>query len=139
MILNQIFTVIAFIILFIVTYFYLHPLRMHKKLKYSTLVLKFSYLSYQVIGMWLAYMFMFFRNKTMFTNMDTVSSNVVYLILALLIIGYIIPTVGILIRRRVKNRESYNVLLSTINIGYIVLFVLLLFATNWGVKIALVE
>jgi hypothetical protein len=139
MILNQIFSIIAFCIIFIVAIVYLRPLRMHKKLKYSTLTLKVSYLVYLLFAMYVAYMFMFYRNKTLFTNMDTVTSSVVYLILGLLIIGYIIPNVGILIRRRVKNRESYNILLSFVNIGYIAFYLLLLYVTNWGVKITFIE
>ena len=132
--LNQIFLIIIFLILYVVVYIYLKPFKYHTKYKNSTLLLKLSYLGYLLIAMILLCYNLFFTNKSLYNTDGSITGSYVYIVILLMLVGYIVPNIGILIRRKIKNRENYNNIFSMINISVAAFFLLILFMSEWALK-----
>ena len=135
MILTRIFTIIFFAVIIAIVYFYLKPFRLHNTYKYSTVSLKLSFLLYLVIAMITAFMFMFYRNVTMFNYDFSITSGFMYLVLMIMIVGLIFPTLGILFRRKIKSRQQYNIFLTGLNAGFIIFMLVLLLASSWNAMV----
>lgn len=139
MILNQLFTIMASLLILIIAFVYLKPFRFHKTLKFSTLVFKISYLVYLIALFVLFYMSMFYRNKSLLNTDYLPACGYCYFIIVLIVVGMIIPTLGVAIRRKIKRRERYNYFLIFINFLYIFFFMMMILFSNWGGKIVYVE
>ena len=106
-------------LVFIMAVIFLRPSRVHRRRKISTSVLKISYLIYLAVYMVFIYMVSFTEK-----NLQDYFHEKNYVLAAL---AGLIPTMGMLLRRRVKNgRSLYNYLLSGLH-AVVVLFLLRFF------------
>ncbi len=105
----------AFLFIYLVAVILLKPTRFHVKRKYSTMSLKISYLLYLAIFLIFSYLFMFFNNIGIryFEDPDNPKTLAHFIILLL---AFLIPNIGILIRRKIKKRTGYNVIMSFVNL-----------------------
>ncbi len=119
--------------LFIVTFFFvfsmavvaIKPLKINKLRKWSTLFLKFSYLFY-------FFFFLGFIWCTLFFIDNQPGEGEHIFNIGLLIISFVIPNVGIIIRRKIKEfRIKYNYILTVANLLISAYIIYLLIDTNW--------
>jgi hypothetical protein len=123
--------ILAFGFFFLLAVLLLKPLRFHQKRKISTAMLKFSYLGYLFIFLVYIYLFLFFQDapQDMEDAEPEKKFNFFYL---LLLFCFIIPNVGMLIRRRFKKwRTNYNYLFSMANLFIAAYLVLMIYITDW--------
>lgn len=104
----------AFLFLYLVAIIILKPMRYHVKRKYSTMALKFSYLIYLAIFLIFTYLFIFFNDIG--SAMEDPNNSKAMFQFSLLLLSFLIPNTGILIRRRIKWRKQFNIIMSFINI-----------------------
>jgi hypothetical protein len=106
----------AFLLIFILTFVFIKPFRIHRKRMASTLVLKISYLSYMIFLLAFFY-FLIFVDKDL---QDVITDFHFILIISCLFI----PNIGVLMRRKTKKvRTTYNYLVSVFNLVVIVYLV----------------
>ena len=109
----------AFFFIFFVAIVMLKPMSFHNQRKISTALLKFSYLSYLAIFLIFAYFFMFYGGNNFFNvSHSEESNNSVHF--SLMVMAFFVPNLGIMIRRKVKMRSTFNSTMATINIGFMV-------------------
>ncbi len=118
---------IVFIFLYILAYIYLKPFLVNRKRKYSTIILKVSYLIYLAVLFLFVFLFLIFGADSIEYKM---SDTMFFGILAFLFL----PNIGILLRRKIidiKRRILYNHWFTIINIlaGYYLLHKLI--ENNW--------
>ena len=109
----------AFFFIFFVAVVMLKPMSFHAKRRFSTAMLKFSYLSYLAILLIFVYVFMFYGGDTFF-NITHPENSINTTHFSMMMVSFFIPNLGIFIRRRVKMRSAYNSTMSTLNIGFMV-------------------
>lgn len=113
----QIFFLIGYCILFIVTVIILKPFRYHKRRLKSTVFLKFSYLLYMASFLVFTYLLLFGEKESDISDQPYESLFNIHFLFFLT--STIIPNVGIMIRRKIKNnRVEYNILVGIINLLY---------------------
>lgn len=124
----------TFAFFYILAIVVLKPFRLHQKRKISTLLLKLSYLFYLLIFLTYIYLFLFYQEPPM-NDMLPASSPVKgvfryeYL---LLLLTFLIPNFGMLLRRKVHEwRTQYNVLITFANLLAAAYLVLLILITDW--------
>ncbi len=127
----QIFFLIGYIILFIVSVIILKPFRLHRKRKKSTIALKASYLLYLAL-------FLVFTYLLLFGNKELAEDEIPYETLfnihfLFFLSATVIPNIGIMIRKKIKkNRIEYNVIFSIINLTYTFYLMFLCFSRQWA-------
>jgi hypothetical protein len=109
----------AFFFIFFVAIVMLKPMSFHSKRKISTALLKFSYLSYLAIFLIFAYFFMFYGGNNFF-NMSHAENSENTMHFSMMIMAFFVPNLGIMIRKRIKMRSTFNSTMSTLNIGFMV-------------------
>lgn len=121
-----------FVIVFITASSSLKPFKAHKRRRYSTMVLKLTYLLY--LSLYLVFIFLLlFKSETKLQS-EEISEKWIKFYLALFLIITLLPNIGILIRRKIKKiRVNYNIAFSAINVISIILIILLLTNKTWGV------
>lgn len=99
----------AFLLIFIMTFVFIKPFRINRKRMVSTIVLKTGYLVYMLILLSFFY-FLIFVDKDL---QDLITDTHFILILLCLFI----PNIGILIRRKIRERRThYNYLVTFVNL-----------------------
>lgn len=127
----QIFFLIGYCILFIVTVIILKPFRYHKRRQKSTIFLKFSYLLYMASFLVFTYLLLFGKKQTNVSEQPYESLFNVHFLFFLT--STIIPNVGIMIRRKIKsNRVEYNILVAIINLLYFIYLIYLCISHKWA-------
>jgi len=111
----EILFIIAFLILYFVVIIILKPLQYHQKRKNSTATLKITFLIYLFILLIFIYRFIFHHGRSKFNLQDPDDPRAM-LHFGLVLVSFFIPNLGIIIRRRIKERTIYNIAMSTINI-----------------------
>ncbi len=134
-IIGQILFIVSIIIIVIITYRLLKPFRYHRNRKWSTMMLKFSFLIYIAVFMVFVFWYIFVSKTLTFSafNENTVSHlmNVfsksssslvfqqenrwVYYILIIIDILLALPVLAILIRRKIKKRIWFNIIFTIVN------------------------
>ena len=109
----------AFFFIFFVAIVMLKPMSFHAQRKISTALLKFSYLSYLAIFLIFAYFFMFNGGNTFFNVPFTDNSNN-SIHFSMMVMAFFVPNLGIMIRRKVKKRSTFNSTMATLNIGFMI-------------------
>lgn len=135
-IIGQILFIISIIIVLVIIYKLLKPFRYHRNRKWSTMMLKFSFLVYIAVFMVFVFWYIFVSKTLTFSafNENTVthlmrglsqsqSSKVfqqenswVYMLLIMIDIFLVLPVLAILIRRKIKKRIWFNTLFSIVNL-----------------------
>jgi len=110
----------AFLLLYLVAIIILKPMRFHVKRKYSTISLKFTYLIYLAIFLIFTYLFMFYNGGNASIYLEGRDNPKAILHFSLLLLSFMIPNTGILIRRKIKWRKEFNIIMSFVNLifGY---------------------
>jgi len=110
----------AFLLLYLIAIIILKPMRFHVKWKYSTIALKFSYLIYLAIFLIFTYLFMFYNGGSASIYLEDPEDPRAMLHFSILLLAFIIPNTGILIRRKIRWRKEFNIIMSIINLifGY---------------------
>ena len=127
----QLFFLVGYIILYVVSIIILRPFRLHRKRKKSTISLKASYLLYLAA-------FLFFTYLLLFGNKEQVEDIVAYETLfnihfLLFLTATLIPNIGIMVRKKVKkNRIEYNVMFTLINCLYFLYLFFLCISKKWA-------
>ena len=109
----------AFFFIFFVAIVMLKPMSFHAQRRFSTAMLKFSYLSYLAIFLIFAYFFMFYGGNNFF-NIPHSSDTNNTMHFSMMIMAFFVPNLGIMIRRKVKMRSTFNSTMSTLNIGFMI-------------------
>lgn len=100
--------------IFILAIIFLRPSRVHRRRKVSTSVLKVSYLMYLAVYLFFIYVVSFTEK-----NLQDYFNEKNYI---LAVMAGLIPTIGILLRRRFKKgRAVYNYLMSVLNVLIVLL------------------
>jgi drug/metabolite transporter (DMT)-like permease len=114
----KIIFIIAFLFIYIIAILLLKPMRYHVKRKYSTTTLKFSYLIYLAVFLTFTYLFLFFYKDPMFSYFESTENPSSTIHFIILLLGFFVPNIGILIRRKFKQRTVYNVIFSLVNVVF---------------------
>ncbi|MFO7940430.1 MAG: hypothetical protein R6U66_11860 [Bacteroidales bacterium] len=114
----QLLVIGAFAFIFLIVWFRLKPFVLHRRRKYTTLALKLSYLTYLLFYLIMLHAYLF---TSLFETTHQVTDGH---ILALLVAGQI-PSLAVLLRRRIKHHKwQYYILFSIVNIAATLYFVL---------------
>jgi hypothetical protein len=127
----QVFFLIGYLLIFVVTTIILRPFRVHHRRMKSTIALKVSYLLYQASFLVFTYLLLF-GNKELAENekpYDTLF-NIHFL---LFLTATLFPNLGIMIRKGFKkNRIEYNVTFMILNMVYFVYLLYLCLSRKWA-------
>jgi hypothetical protein len=104
----------SFLLLYLIAIIILKPARYHVKRKYSTMALKFSYLIYLAFFLIFTYLFMFYQGGTPYLENPDDPRAIFHF--SILLLAFIIPNTGILIRRKIKWRTEFNIIMSCVNL-----------------------
>jgi len=104
-----------FLFIFFLATILLKPLNLHTKRVYSTASLKITYLLYLASFLTFTYLFLFYNGSALFYLEDPDDPRAM-LHFSLLLIAFFIPNTGILIRRKIKKRTIFNVVMTFINL-----------------------
>ena len=127
----QVFFLIGYVLIFVVTIIILRPFRIHRRRMKSTIVLKISYLLYQISFLVFTYLLLF-GNKELAEDEQPYDTlfNIHFM---LFLTATILPNLGIMIRKRIKrNRIEYNITVTLINILYFIYLLYLCFSRKWA-------
>ena len=127
----QVFFLIGYVLIFVVTIIILRPFRIHRRRMKSTITLKFSYLLYQISFIVFTYLLLF-GNKELAEDEQPYDTlfNIHFM---LFLTATIIPNLGIMIRKKIKrNRIEYNITVTLINILYFSYLLFLCFSRKWA-------
>jgi hypothetical protein len=127
----QVFFLIGYMLIFVVTIIILRPFRIHHRRMKSTIALKVSYLLYQASFLVFTYLLLF-GNKELAENekpYDTLF-NVHFM---LFLTATLFPNLGIMIRKGFKrNRIEYNMIFTLVNMVYFVYLLYLCLSRKWA-------
>ena len=116
---------LVFLLTYILAYHYVKPFRINRKRKYSTLVLKLSYLIYLLFLLTFMYLFLLVgADQIEYRITDSMFFGVLTLLF--------LPNIGILMRRKVaKIRVVYNYIFMGINLAATYYLILKLSENQW--------
>ena len=127
----QTFFLIGYAVLFVVTILILRPFRFHKRRLKSTVILKMSYLLYLVSFLAFTYLLLFGRKEVAESEQPYETLFNIHFLFFLT--STLIPNIGIMIRRRIKkNRVEYNLLVTVINLLYLIYLTYLCISHKWA-------
>jgi len=127
----QVFFLIGYLLIFVVTVIILRPFRVHHRRMKSTIVLKVSYLLYQASFLVFTYLLLFGNKKLAEDEQpyDTLF-NIHFL---LFLTATLFPNLGIMIRKGFKkNRIEYNIIFAVINMLYFTYLLYLSISRKWA-------
>jgi hypothetical protein len=127
----QIFFLLGYIVLFIITIIILKPFKLHKRRPKSTISLKFSYLLY--LASFLVFTYLLLFGKKEFTEIDQPYETLFNIHFIFFLTSTLIPNLGIMIRRRIKKKRiDFNVLMTVINLLYFIYLTYLCVSDKWA-------
>lgn len=127
----QIFFLLGYIILFIITIIILKPFKLHKRRPKSTISIKLSYLLY--LASFLVFTFLLLFGKKEFTESDQPYETLFNIHFIFFLTSTLIPNLGIMIRRRIKKKRiEFNVLMTVINLLYFTYLTYLCVSDKWA-------
>lgn len=127
----QVFFLIGYVVLFVVTILILKPFRYHKRRRGTTILLKVSYLLYLLSFLVFSYLLLFGKKDLDSADKYDTLFNIHFLFF---LSSTLIPNVGIMIRRKIKhNRIEYNILVTIISLLYFVYLTYLSISQKWAI------
>jgi len=124
----------TFAFFYVLAIIVLKPFRLHQKRKISTLLLKLSYLVYLFIFLAYIYLFLFYQEPPV-DDMSPASvpvKGVFRYEYLLLLLTFLIPNFGMILRRKVHGwRTQYNIFITIANLLALSYLVLLIMITDW--------
>ena len=124
----------TFAFFYVLAIIVLKPFRLHQKRKISTLLLKLSYLVYLFIFLAYIYLFLFYQEPPV-DDMSPASvpvKGVFRYEYLLLLLTFLIPNFGMILRRKVLGwRTQYNIFITIANLLASSYLVLLIMITDW--------
>jgi hypothetical protein len=109
----------------------LKPFRLHKRRPYSTAALKVSYLIYLATFLAYIYMLLFFYDLQPGVEKGIINFKLSLEYVAFLF-SFVVPNVGMLVRRKIKTwRVNYNLIFTVINILILLYLMVRLFTIDW--------
>ena len=127
----QVFFLIGYILLFIISIIILQPFRLHRKRKKSTITLKITYLLYLLAFLIFTYLLLF-GNKELRED-DVPYDSLFNIHFLLFLTATIVPNIGIMIRKNIKKKRiEYNLIFSVINTLYFIYLLYLCFSREWA-------
>lgn len=113
----QVFFLLGYLLLFVVSIIILKPFRVHRKRPLSTISLKVSYLMFLLVFLMFTYLLLFGQKQL--DEGDIPYDTLFNIHFLFFLSSTIIPNIGIMLRRSIsKKRITYNVLFTTVNIIY---------------------
>ncbi len=116
---------LLFLFIYIMAVYLLKPLKLNKKRKNSTLVLKVSYLFYLIVLLVLLYFLLFFFDSP--TQNAKPHINNYYFLISILV-----PNVAIFIRRQVRQRVLYNYFFAVFDFLIAIYLARQIFTIHWS-------
>lgn len=113
----QLFFMMGYLILLVISIIILRPFRVHKKRPVSTISLKFSYLVFLLLFLSFTYLLLFGEKELNEEQIpyDTLFNRHFLFFLS----STIIPNVGIMLRKQIKRkRVIYNIAFTLVNLIY---------------------
>ncbi len=127
----QVFFLIGYILLFVISIIILQPFRLHRKRKKSTITIKISYLLYLLSFLIFTYLLLF-GNKELRED-DVPYDSLFNIHFLLFLTATIIPNIGIMIRKNIKKKRiEFNIIFSLINTLYFIYLLYLCFSREWA-------
>lgn len=127
----QVFFLIGYVLLFIISIIILQPFRLHRKRKKSTIAIKISYLLYLLVFLCFTYLLLF-GNKELRED-DVPYDSLFNIHFLLFLTATIVPNIGIMIRKNInKKRIEYNLIFSIINCLYFIYLLYLCVSREWA-------
>jgi hypothetical protein len=127
----EIFFLIGYFLLFVVTILILRPFRYHRRRLKSTILLKMSYLLYLLSFLIFTYLLLFGHREVSESEQRYDSLFNIHFLLFLT--STIVPNLGIMIRRKIsKNRVDFNILVSIVNLIYFFYLIYLCVTHKWA-------
>lgn len=113
----QVFFLLGYLLLFVVSIIILKPFRIHRKRPVSTISLKVSYLLFLLIFLLFTYLLLFGQKQL--SEEDIPYDTLFNIHFLFFLSSTIIPNVGIMVRRSMKkNRVIYNLIFTGVNLIY---------------------
>jgi hypothetical protein len=121
----------CFLFLFVVSIIILRPFRIHRRRPISTIAFKLSYLVYLFVFLLLAYLVLFYsRARAEIEEPSKRNPFTIYYVMV--IIAFLVPNLGIMIRRKVnKLRVQYNVIFTGVNLLVILVLSFIIYTIPW--------
>jgi uncharacterized membrane protein YhaH (DUF805 family) len=127
----QVFFLIGYVVLFVVTFIILRPFRHNKRRQKSTIFLKMSYMLY--LASFLAFTYLLLFGKKEIANTELPYETLFNIHFLFFLSSTLIPNIGIMIRRKIKkNRVDYNILVAIINLLYFFYLTYLCVSHKWA-------
>jgi drug/metabolite transporter (DMT)-like permease len=127
----QIFFLLGYLVLYVVSFILLKPFRVHRHRPKSTIAIKLSYLLFLAVFLVFTYLLLFGKKELSEDDMpyDTLF-NIHFL---LFLSSIIVPNVGIMLRRTIKRkRVGFNVIFISVNLIYTTYLLYLIFSKTWA-------
>jgi succinate-acetate transporter protein len=127
----HVFFVFGYLLLYVVSIIILKPFRVHRKRPISTILIKLTYLIFLIVFLVFTYLLLFGAKKY---NDDIMPYDTLFNIHFLLFLSStIVPNVGIMLRRKIKDkRVEYNLLFTGINCIYIAYLIFAISTGKWA-------
>ncbi len=124
---SQVFFLIGYILLFLISIIILRPLRLHRKRKKSTIALKISYILY--LGVFLCFTYLLIFGDKVIHEDEILYYSIFNIHFLLFLSAAIAPTIGIVIRKKIKKKRiEYNIMFTLINTFYFIYLLYLCFS-----------
>jgi uncharacterized membrane protein YhaH (DUF805 family) len=118
--------ILSFLIFFMLSIYFIQPLRVHRKRKVSTISLKVSYLLYQFMFLVFLY-FLIFSEKPTQSNFISYTQTYLNPYFILFLLAAIVPNITIMIRRKIKHkRTEYNTTVTLTNVLFFLYLLVLI-------------
>jgi hypothetical protein len=127
----QLFFMIGYLILLVISIIILRPFRVHKKRPVSTISLKVSYLVFLLLFLSFTYLLLFGEKELDEEQIpyDTLFNRHFLFFLS----STIIPNVGIMLRKQIKRkRVFYNIAFTIVNLIYAAYLLWAIFTGKWA-------
>lgn len=146
----------AFLLIYIIAIIILKPFRIHRKRPISTILIKVSYLIYLLCFLVIAYLFMFNSNNNTGNTSgperdnqiekfeekkpgeseegkNSIDDRILTAANVFIVLAFFVPNIGIMIRRRIGTwRETYNYIVTALNILIIIGLIWFIFDIPWN-------
>lgn len=127
----QVFFIIGYLVLYVISIIILKPFRIHKRRPISTISLKVSFLIFLVLFLVFTYLLLF--GEKQLTEEDIPFDTLFNIHFLLFLSSTIVPNLGVMLRRSIKKkRVQYNVIFTGVNIIYIAYMFYAILSHKWA-------
>ncbi|MBN1118362.1 MAG: hypothetical protein JXA77_14220 [Bacteroidales bacterium] len=127
----QVFFLIGYLVLFVISILILKPFRVHHKRPRSTISLKLSYIIF--LALLLLFTFLLLFGEKELEEHDIPYDTLFNIHFLIFLSSTLIPNIGIMIRRNIKKKRlEYNVFFTLINLAYCVYMIWAISSHKWA-------